>query len=137
MSISAWPPTFFWGRKCRSCARSMSGSEPVSTIIMIWRWLIFFSAFLWVAHSREARAADLKGQVELTNSREAVVRRNKDYSGVVLWLIQVDPAQPAPIVPRHVEMVQKDKTFAPHVVAIPVGGTVDFPDRKSTRLNSS
>jgi plastocyanin len=96
---------------------------------MIWRWLIFSSAILWVAQPPAARAADLKGQVELTNSREAVVRRNKDYSGVVLWLIPVDPAQPAPIAPRRVEMVQIDKTFTPHVIAIPVGGTVDFPNK--------
>jgi plastocyanin len=96
---------------------------------MIWRWLIFSSALLWVAHPLAAGAADLKGQVEITNSREAVVRRNKDYSGVVLWLVPVDPAQAAPILPRHVEMAQKDKTFTPHVVAIPVGGTVDFPNQ--------
>ena len=93
---------------------------------MIWRWLICFNA-LWCV-STPLRAAEIRGQVELTNSREAVVRRNKDYSGVILWLTPVDPAQTMPVTPRHVEMIQKDKTFTPHVVAVPLGGTVDFPN---------
>jgi len=57
------------------------------------------------------------------------VRRNKDYSGVVLWLVPVDSSSVPPAQPKRVEMLQKDKTFTPHVVAIPVGGTVDFPNR--------
>ena len=56
------------------------------------------------------------------------MRKHKDYSGVVLWLEPLD--RPAPATPRRtrVEMKQKDKQFQPHVVAIPVGGTVDFPN---------
>jgi plastocyanin len=74
-------------------------------------------------------AADLKGQVELTNSKQSVVRRNRDYSGVVLWLIPVGrPAPPSASAPQHAEIRQQDKTFKPHVVAVPVGGTVDFPN---------
>jgi plastocyanin len=73
-------------------------------------------------------AADLSGQVELTNSREAIVRRNKDYSGVVLWLVPVDSASVSLGPAKHAEMLQKDKTFTPHVVAVPVGGSVSFPN---------
>lgn len=95
---------------------------------MTWRWLISSSASLWLAWSQAAGAADLKGQVELTNSKEPTVRRNKDYSGVVLWLLPTDPAR-APAVPvKRAQMLQKNKTFTPHVVAIPTGGTVDFPN---------
>jgi plastocyanin len=89
---------------------------------MILRWLISFSAVLGLAS-----AANLTGQVELTNSKNAAVRRHKDYAGVVLWLEPLDHA--APSVPgRHVEMKQKNKEFQPHVLAVPVGGTVDFPN---------
>ncbi|HXK07944.1 MAG TPA: hypothetical protein VMS37_36460 [Verrucomicrobiae bacterium] len=69
----------------------------------------------------------VSGEVELTNSKDAAVRKRKDYSGVVLWLEPVDraaAAQPG----KRVEMLQKDKTFLPHVIAIPVGTTVDFPN---------
>jgi plastocyanin len=82
---------------------------------------------LWLARPGALGAADLKGQVELTNSKELTVRRNRDYAGVVLWLEAVGRGVPAPAFKR-AEMKQQDKTFKPHVVAIPVGGTVDFPN---------
>ena len=65
--------------------------------------------------------------MELTNSKELTVRRNRDYSGVILWLEPLGRNAPAPA-PKRAEMKQQDKTFRPHVVAIPVGGTVDFPN---------
>jgi plastocyanin len=74
-------------------------------------------------------AASVSGEVELTNSKDAAVRKRRDYSGVVLWLEPVDRATPAPPPPpKHVEMLQKDKQFQPHVLAIAVGGAVDFPN---------
>ena len=72
-------------------------------------------------------ASQLRGQVELTNSKDPAVRRNRDYAGVVIWLEPVGRAAPIPP-PRHAEMKQQDKTFKPHVLAIPLGGTVDFPN---------
>jgi len=90
---------------------------------MTWRLLIFFS----LASIPAIHAAQLKGQVELTNSKEATVRRNRDYTGVVLWLEPVGRSAPIPT-PKRAEMKQQDKTFKPHVIAIPVGGIVDFPN---------
>jgi len=67
------------------------------------------------------------GAVEITNSQEPGVRKNKNYSGVAIWLVPVGkPAPAAP--PRREQMLQKNRHFVPHVVAIPVGGTVDFPN---------
>ena len=74
-----------------------------------------------------ARAGSITGEVELTNSKDIAVRKHKDYSGVVLWLEPVDRAAPAGP-PKHFEMLQKDKTFQPHVLALAVGGSVDFPN---------
>jgi len=50
-----------------------------------------------------------------------------DYSGVVVWL---DPAMASgpPAAPAHARMVQKDKTFIPHILAIRTGVTVEFPN---------
>ena len=73
-----------------------------------------------------ANAATVTGQVELTNSKDPAVHRHKDYAGVVLWL---EPVERSPLPPpKTVKMVQENKHFVPHVVAIPVGGTVDFPN---------
>src|SRR5205807_2134768 len=76
-----------------------------------------------------AAGGTVTGAVEITNSHDPAVRRNKDYSGVVLWLEPLDHTDiPAPA-PKHVQMVQKDRHFTPHVLAVSVGSTVDFPNR--------
>jgi hypothetical protein len=100
----------------------MLGRECESIITMIWRWLICSSVGLGVA-----LGAQVTGKVELSNSTNAAVRRHKDYQGVVLWLEPVDRPVPA-LPPKRVEMLQKDKLFQPHVVAISLGGTVDLPN---------
>jgi len=89
---------------------------------MIWRWLICSSVGLGAA-----TGAHITGEVELTNSRSVSVRKHKDYAGVVLWLEPVDRAVPA-LPPKRAEMLQKDKQFQPHVLAISLGSTVEFPN---------
>jgi plastocyanin len=82
-----------------------------------------------------ANGATVTGKVELRDSREAAVSKKMDYSGVVVWLEPVGPASgkaapspnPAPAAMR-ARMIQKEKTFTPHVLGIPVGATVEFPN---------
>lgn len=97
---------------------------------MIWLWRIFFSGVLLVP----LWGADLSGSVMLVDSREPAVRRHKDFSGVVVWL---EPEAPLPdgggsegrgSARRHAQMIQKDKRFLPHVLAIEAGTPVDFPN---------
>jgi plastocyanin len=89
---------------------------------MTWLSHICFNAFLVL----DIQGAAVSGKVELRDSRDPGVRA-KDYSGVVVWLVPSSGA--APEMPaRHARMVQKNKTFTPHVLAIPVGSTVDFPN---------
>ncbi len=87
-------------------------------------WRIFFSALL----ALPVAAATVSGQVELRDSREPSVRKKQDYSGVVFWLTPANGTPPVAVSARRARMIQKDKTFTPHVLAIPVGTTVDFPN---------
>ena len=90
---------------------------------MTWLWRICFS-LLWLA---PAWGASVKGSVKLTDSRDPGVRHHKDYEGVVVWLEPANsdpPRSPS----RHYVTEQKDKHFKPHVLAIPVGSRVDFPN---------
>src|ERR1022692_909897 len=89
---------------------------------MIWRWLISSSVVLGMA-----LGAQVAGEVELTNSKNLAVRKHKDYAGVVLWLEPVERPVP-PLAPKRAEMLQKDKAFQPHVVAISLGSTVELPN---------
>jgi len=90
---------------------------------MISRSLIFISILLI-----RLSAATVTGRIELRDSREAAVEKRKDYSGVVVYL--EPPAGVAKVAreSRHAQMDQKNKTFKPHVLAIEVGTTVDFPN---------
>ncbi len=75
-----------------------------------------------------AAAATVSGKIELSDSRDPGVRR-RDFSGVVVWLERLAGSPPSLAgAPQHARILQKDKTFVPHVVAIPVGGSVDFPN---------
>ncbi len=91
---------------------------------MTWLSLICFS----VLFTAQAIAGAVSGKVELRDSRDPGVRKQKDYSGVVVWLEPVAGTVPAAAKNRHARMVQKDKTFTPHVLAVLVGTTVDFPN---------
>jgi len=75
-----------------------------------------------------AGAATVTGRVELAFSQDPKVRKHLDYSGVVVWLEPMSGPATIPTRPRHAEMVQKNKTFTPHVLAVTVGTTVDFPN---------
>jgi plastocyanin len=90
---------------------------------MTWLSRTCFSAIL----AAQAVAATVSGSVQLVNSRNQNVRTKGDYSGVVIWLERIG----APLLeaaPRNAKIVQKQKRFVPHLVAVPVGSTVDFPN---------
>ena len=74
-------------------------------------------------------AATVAGRIQLNDSREPSVRKKLDYSGVVVSLEPLKrPAQPAALSAAHARMVQKDKMFTPHVLAVAAGTTVEFPN---------
>ena len=70
----------------------------------------------------------MKAHVEITRDG----RRLKDASEAVVWLNPVagatveTPTQDPTKIPQ---LVQKDKSFQPSLVVIPVGGKVEFPNR--------
>jgi plastocyanin len=72
-------------------------------------------------------AGTVTGRIDLKDSKDAAVRKKMDYSGVVVWLEPVN-AQALPASPTHAKIVQKDKTFTPHVLAVRTGTAVDFPN---------
>jgi len=53
-----------------------------------------------------------------------------DASNVVLWLSPLDSSLPlASATPVHPRLVQKNKSFEPHILVVPVGTQVEFPNR--------
>src|SRR5215469_7008913 len=89
---------------------------------MIWRWVICFSVA-----ALGARAIPISGNVILRDSRLEAVSKRGDYSGVVVSLTPVGAPPSAPPA-KHATMVQKGKSFTPHLLTIVAGTTVDFPN---------
>ena|SRR5271165_2882425 len=90
---------------------------------MISRWLTCFSLAILAA-----AGAEVSGRITLRDSREAAVRKNSDFSGVVISLDPSGPGAQFSATSRHATMVQRNKTFTPHVLPIQVGTIVDFPN---------
>src|SRR5690349_7284240 len=68
---------------------------------------------------------------EVTTSVRVSGVNGGDPTGAVVSFSPVDPAQREALkeAPVHATLVQKNKTFSPHVLVIPPGSTVDFPNR--------
>ncbi|HYP07996.1 MAG TPA: carboxypeptidase regulatory-like domain-containing protein [Bryobacteraceae bacterium] len=90
---------------------------------MILRSVIAFS----LAACFAASAANVSGTVTLLDSRDPAVRGRKDFSGVVVWLEPVSGSASVRPSPR-AQIIQKNKRFTPHILAIAAGTTVDFPN---------
>jgi plastocyanin len=56
-----------------------------------------------------------------------------DASDIVVWLKPLDPAAKSELLAttnqKKFRLVQHDKSFQPHVLVVPVGSVVDFPNR--------
>ncbi|MFL6449104.1 MAG: methylamine utilization protein [Bryobacteraceae bacterium] len=91
---------------------------------MISRLVICFSLSVALAISATVRG---KISIEEPNGKHA---KALQLSSVVIWLND-GKAESGTFVNAHAvkaKMLQKNKTFTPHVLAIPIGSTVEFPN---------
>lgn len=89
---------------------------------MTWRLLTCFS--LLVA---TLAGATVSGSVAVVSAKGTAVE--SDLSGVVVWLQPSNETLPlARTSTRQFRIVQQNKQFTPHILAIPVGASVEFPN---------
>ena len=81
--------------------------------------------------------ATVRGRVEVTIAGVARRPRHGTIPGTVVWLtpitapgdatvpLQNPPASPSP----NLRLVQKNKSFEPHILVVPAGALVEFPNR--------
>jgi plastocyanin len=81
----------------------------------------------FLAHAQDF---NLTAQIEVAGEGRARVNK-KDRANVVVWLTPLDDralravSEATPAIPR---LVQKDKTFVPHLLVVPAGTAVEFPN---------
>lgn len=90
--------------------------------------MVLFCLLLFPCLLAAAQQVDLKGEVQLTRNGH----RARDASKVVVWLtplgntpVETPPQQKNSDIPK---LVQKEKSFQPSLVVVPVGGKVEFPN---------
>jgi plastocyanin len=78
-----------------------------------------------VNRSQESNDTNSKviGRVELPNSGNAMRKPS-----VVVWLNPVEPSALASSAPGHYTLVQKNRTFSPHLLVVPLGSVISFPN---------
>jgi plastocyanin len=71
-------------------------------------------------------------QSQIAAKQEKSVKIAVDASDVVVWLKPLDPAAKSELQdtsdPKKFRLVQHNKSFQPHVLVVPVGTVVDFPN---------
>src|SRR5437868_2644486 len=143
--VACWPilftvpsPIFFFPRNYDVCiaspsivtasfrTRSTSLWEYCSEMnyLVYRRWLV---CAIFLSTTLAAAQASLRAHVELTRNGH----RAKDASNAVVWLTPIGgpsepPRQEAAKIPQ---LVQKNKSFHPSLLVIPVGGKVEFPNQ--------
>ncbi|MBV8572631.1 MAG: hypothetical protein JO319_18580 [Acidobacteriaceae bacterium] len=90
------------------------------------RALITLCGVFLFAHT--PAAATVNGQMQVLSGPVKSTHQAVDLSDVVAWLEPSKDVVTQPIETGRVRLLQKNKTFSPHVLAIPVGTTVDFPN---------
>jgi plastocyanin len=75
-----------------------------------------------------AQTATVTGQVVVKHSNKKP-RHSSENENVAVWLTPLDDGGTRPVTSRRHRMTQKDKQFHPHVLAVPVGTAVEFPNQ--------
>ena len=78
-----------------------------------------------------AQELTLTARVALVNADHG--SKTHDAGNVVLWLTPAEntasPSSPANGGSQHPRLIQRNKSFDPHVLVVPVGSVVEFPNR--------
>jgi hypothetical protein len=83
----------------------------------------------------QAQGVEVSGRIVTRRSSQPVTKKPKDApseANVVVWLSPLKPGSLPPITPARqpvYRLVQKDKKFTPHLLVVPTGSQVEFPNQ--------
>jgi plastocyanin len=86
------------------------------------RLLLVGAAVAWPLGVAAPRTTDITGRVTMLDKGD---RPAEDVGQAVIWLAT---PRPVPVAPVAAEIGTSDKEFSPHVLVVPAGSTVGFPN---------
>jgi plastocyanin len=114
----------------------MSRRQILTLVAMLWAG----SAELHSQVATQAKTTTVRGRVEVIDAAGVGKRRHGTIPATVVWLTPITataagaeatassstlPASP----PQNAQLVQKNKSFEPHILVVPAGSMVEFPNR--------
>jgi plastocyanin len=93
-------------------------------------WVIAIAAlFVSVTPCARAQQTPVTMNVDIAQLKQTKSSARQDFSNVVIWLVPLD-AQPVVTPLRQApQLVQRNKAFEPHLLVIPAGSVVEFPNK--------
>ncbi|MFY9675651.1 MAG: carboxypeptidase regulatory-like domain-containing protein [Terriglobales bacterium] len=108
----------------------MTRWTTLAAVLMLWMWGAGVCAQTVTVHGRVEMIRGDKAEIKKGESKG----RHGALPETVVWLtpaagsgVELDP--PKPNADGNPKLVQKNKTFEPHVLVIPAGSMVEFPNR--------
>jgi plastocyanin len=99
------------------------------------RWVIFGCWPLLMGLSVQqlhGEGVEVSGKILVAQSAGKRNQNTPSIANVVLWLSSLKPGAGTPMVPvrqTSYRLVQKDKMFTPHLLVVPTGSQVEFPNQ--------
>lgn len=93
------------------------------------RWTTIILSALLLTPVCWPQTIDVSARVEITRQGHTGSARNSSADAVI-WLMPMQKNQ-VPVAPRKTQtytLAQKDKKFSPHLLVVPTGSSVDFPN---------
>jgi len=77
-----------------------------------------------------AQGVEVTGRIEVMHQRSNAHATTATSANVVVWLTPLSKGQPVPEPHKSQEftLAQKDKQFVPHILVVPTGSSVNFPN---------
>jgi plastocyanin len=102
------------------------------------RWMIFGCWTLLIGlavQPLEGQGVEVSGKILARPQSQSVGKKTKrppSVANVVVWLSPLKQGAATPLVPAHqpiYRLVQKNKMFTPHLLVVPTGSQVEFPNQ--------
>ena len=109
-------------------SEQMTGrKESMKSAIASLRWGAILFCCLFVLLNK-AQAADVVAHIAVTRQHDSAAAKHMSNGGVVVWLTSDTNSSSQPAARQHYTLIQKNKQFNPHILVIPTGSSVDFPN---------